>query len=65
MKNIFVSSVFLAVMSALFSPAYAVDITTATAELTEMGTNLVEIGGLMLSGISVGVVFKWVIAYLL
>lgn len=64
MKN----AILLAVMATValaFAPAHAIDITAATTELTELGTNVIAIGGLMLSAVVGGVAFKWVIAYLI
>ena len=41
------------------------DITEATASLTAVGTSVTSLGQLMLAAVGAGIVFKWVVAYLI
>lgn len=55
----------LAVVAGASMAQTAVDVSAATDGLTQVATAVGEIGPLMVSAVAAGIVFKWVIAFLI
>lgn len=63
-KKILTGTALAMVAGASFAQT-GVDVSAATGGLTQVGTAIGEIGPLMLSAVGAGIVFKWVLAFLI
>ncbi|WDL16002.1 major capsid protein [Xanthomonas campestris] len=59
------SALALAAGASMAQAAGGVDVSAATGGLTQVATAVGEIGPLMVSAVAAGIVFKWVIAFLI
>lgn len=59
MKRIVLALVGLVASPAVFAQATALDVTAATAQLGEIGTGIVAVGGALLVAAAIAVGFKW------
>ncbi|WP_372163658.1 major capsid protein [Xanthomonas axonopodis pv. cyamopsidis] len=59
------SALALAAGASMAQATGGVDVSAATGGLTQVATAVGEIGPLMVSAVAAGIVFKWVIAFLI
>lgn len=64
-KRIAVGSALALAAGASMAQSASVDVSAATSGLQQVATAVGEIGPLMVSAVAAGIVFKWVIAFLI
>lgn len=61
MKQLIVFMVLLG----LGQSAFAADVTAITDSFTELATHVETIGGVMLAAVGAGVIFKWILGFII
>lgn len=64
-KRVLTASALMMVAGASFAQAAAVDVSAATDSLAAVKTAVNEVGPDMLSAVGAGIVFKWVLAFII